>query len=63
MSDIDKTEKIERKPDNPASEKPKAAELTDKALEQVSGGVGQVMMNKQKVADKAHAAMDAYLKQ
>jgi bacteriocin-like protein len=62
MSDIDKTEKIERRPDEPASEKPKATELTDKSLEQVSGGVGQVTVNKQKAADKAANAIDGYIR-
>jgi bacteriocin-like protein len=37
----EKSKDAEEKPDNPFPEKPAATELSDKALEQVSGGIGQ----------------------
>jgi len=49
---------------HPIPEKPKATELADKDLEQVSGGTGgDVTLNKSKTADKAYSQMDGYIKQ
>jgi len=62
MSNTDKTEKLERKPDAVAPEKPKAEELTDKSLEQISGGIGgQIAANKVKIDSIAHVT-DAFVK-
>jgi bacteriocin-like protein len=64
----EKTRNPEEKPANPVPEKPALAELSDKALEQVSGGAGgnaiaqDITLNKAKTADKAFAAMDGYIK-
>jgi bacteriocin-like protein len=63
----EKNEKTGEKAGHPIPEKPenpKVTELSDKALEQVSGGTGQMIaLNKQKSAQKAHDAMDNYIKQ
>lgn len=63
----EKNEKTEEKtvqpiPQQPAT--PKVAELSDKALEQVSGGTmhQDIAVNKQKTADKAAAAVDGFIR-
>jgi bacteriocin-like protein len=62
----EKNEKTNERAGHPIPEKPedpKVTELSDKALEQVSGGTGQtITVNKQKTAQKAHDAMDGYIR-
>lgn len=68
----EKSKDAEEKPDNPIPEKPAATELSDKALEQVSGGIGGSIPSggvlgvfpkvEQKVGDKWHSAGNHFVK-
>jgi len=63
----EKNEKTEEKTGQPIPQQPatpKVAELSDKALEQVSGGTmhQDITVNKQKSAEKASNAIDALIR-
>jgi hypothetical protein len=59
------TETKEEKPHDPIPEKPKTTDLSDRALEQVSGGTGEmqdITLNKAKAGQKAADKADAYIR-